>query len=919
MTVPRREPGVAPASAPTSRTNSAQAVPKVSSNTKSSKVRSKLAAENGNGKVVDGDDSLKKKGKQKGKPKKQGKKRKRTLYSTSYLDLLFRYLLLFFTIYSLSVCPSDNSLDSPICRGLSIYRKLVLDPYVLPPLNSAYHTIITHPSVAPKIEQARPVVEKVLFVADKVVEKATPVVRSGVAVWKARVVPQWEGRIVPLYERHVVPRVRYYIEPYIAQIESYLAPYIDTFNSKVYAPSSASLSHYHRLAQPYIHTFALKTHEYALEAYRLARIAYAKSAPVVREAWVRAEPVRVWIAGKVGEGVGQVGVLRRRWVDPQVERIWEAVVELSGTERKGEPVFRTQSPGHKVNEGTTEERLSKVEAEPVPVVEDLKPEETASASVIETVESVTEKAKETPVEVVFASVKSVIEEATSFAGSSASGAVPAEEPTPSSVTSSSSSSVAQEPVPTQVSVPVSVDSSVVADAPEGTTAPLTEEAEEVEGGTIDLDLLSEDEESDLLALLGLSPSSNSNSASSSSSSPSSSGYTSPTIIDVDPELGAATAYAAPPSPDDLTEEDRKRLRMERSDRMRADVTKRTGVWEARLEDGIRVGYGRVVAALEKTRKEAVRDLKSKSAGAGGEKIRGSVEGLVGEAERLVGGAEKWLKKEERKRKREGIEGEEGRAMWEMVVEKVEEKWVGRVGEVEEEVNVWFGGWTGKEADEVNNIIREVRSIAERAQGDIGLDYSWLEDVTYKDWQRYHDLIRRTDNFTADAIALQDGSHPSASPNPVLAALEDLEEEVKDVIAGFETRLRRVKIGGEKVFGSSSSSSSASSEPSSSSSAEFPESTSSVEEGIEAEAEEAVEKIEKGDVEEPVASILPIEPEPEVAQGVLGSGAGVIGRGKKEVEEAMGRAEVFGEGASKFVKSKSGEAKEAVKTHAADEL
>lgn len=152
---------------------------------------------------------------------------------------------------------------------------------------------------------------------------------------------------------------------------------------------------------------------------------------------------------------------------------------------------------------------------------------------------------------------------------------------------------------------------------------------------------------------------------------------------------------------------------------------------------------------------------------------------------------------------------------------------------------------------------------------------------------------------------------------MLAALEDLEEEVKDVIAGFETRLRRVKIGGKKVFGSSSSSSAASSEPSSSSSAEFPESTSSVEEGIEAEAEEAVEKIEKGDVEEPLASILPIEP--EIAQGVLGSGAGVIGRGKKEVEEAMERAEVFGEGASKFVKSKGGEAKEAVKTHAADEL
>ena len=35
----------------------------------------------------------------------------------------------------------------------------------------------------------------------------------------------------------------------------------------------------------------------------------------------------------------------------------------------------------------------------------------------------------------------------------------------------------------------------------------------------------------------------------------------------------------------------------------------------------------------------------------------------------------------------------------------------------------------------------MKSLAERAQADIGLDYAWLEDVTYADWQRYHDLIR----------------------------------------------------------------------------------------------------------------------------------------------------------------------------------
>ena len=31
-------------------------------------------------------------------------------------------------------------------------------------------------------------------------------------------------------------------------------------------------------------------------------------------------------------------------------------------------------------------------------------------------------------------------------------------------------------------------------------------------------------------------------------------------------------------------------------------------------------------------------------------------------------------------------------------------------------------------------------MADKAQADLGLDYAWLEDVTYMDWRRYHDLM-----------------------------------------------------------------------------------------------------------------------------------------------------------------------------------
>ena len=34
----------------------------------------------------------------------------------------------------------------------------------------------------------------------------------------------------------------------------------------------------------------------------------------------------------------------------------------------------------------------------------------------------------------------------------------------------------------------------------------------------------------------------------------------------------------------------------------------------------------------------------------------------------------------------------------------------------------------------------MRAVAEKAQGDMAMDYAYLDDVTYLDWQRYHALM-----------------------------------------------------------------------------------------------------------------------------------------------------------------------------------
>lgn len=160
-------------------------------------------------------------------------------------------------------------------------------------------------------------------------------------------------------------------------------------------------------------------------------------------------------------------------------------------------------------------------------------------------------------------------------------------------------------------------------------------------------------------------------------------------------------------------------------------------------------------------------------------------------------------------------------------------------------------------------------MAEHAQGDIGLDYAYLDDVTYHDWQRYHDLIRSksttnvqrrdvslmrfagSENFTVHAQSIQDGTHPSPPINPVGPAIKELQDEVEDVIHGFNARLRTIKRSGARAFGT-------------------PE--------------------EEADEEDGSASILPIE-EPEQTESPADIGVPeevVIGRGKEEVEAVLNR-------------------------------
>ncbi|KAI0316770.1 hypothetical protein OF83DRAFT_1125077 [Amylostereum chailletii] len=702
MVVTRRAP-----TAPATRSNSSQAVPRASAKTRVSNLSHapEQSSPLANGKSKDEGDieeSLAKKyRREKPKPKQGGKKRKGR--KSSLADSLLRYLLLFFTIYSLSVCPSDAELKSPVCRGLSEYRRFVLEPYLLP----TFHAVVSHPSIAPHVERARPY-------ADRAIQIAAPVVQRAQVEFNTRVAPQWNKLVVPQYYRYVVPQYHNYVTPQIRRVEALVEPYRSAAEQKYEQHlgrhvrfARSTLVHYEQVAEPYTQV-----------VLKVAETPVAVPEPT-------AEPETV--------------------AKPTLSSSTLAVSDA------------TPTPGTPI----TEESIA-----PVPV---------------ETVIS--------PVE----DSESEVQDAESE---------PSSEPTPAAV-----------PQPEEVVEPT--------EGFDALSEPVAETAEVPSSSSKPF----EDPDLDAFyAELGLS----------------------------DEEM-PVTSFE-PPAPREtpaLTPEEEEELKRKQAAivaEKRAVLLARHIKWEDELDALVKEQKKTLRKTIVNMRKVAVQELKAN------EDIKTSIDNLVEEAERYLKGAEAYLnnlKKETRK-------DDEKSGLWDRVLEKVQTKFSTRLTETEELVNGWYQSRMDLEIQEVSQAITTVKDVAETAQADIGIDYVWLDDVSYGDWQRYHDLVRRAENFAEDSMAMQNGTHPSPPANPVLSALEELESEVEDVVMGFQTRLRRIRRSGERIFGV------------------LPPET------------EEDQEIEAAD---PEVSILPIVDDeghpaaPEAANPGL-----LVGRSKEEVEQAFARAE-----------------------------
>ncbi|OAX41027.1 hypothetical protein K503DRAFT_768024 [Rhizopogon vinicolor AM-OR11-026] len=756
------------------------------------------------------------------KSRKSGKKKRKFLQSL--FDFLTKLLLLTFTIYTFSVCPHDEHLKSPICRGLSEYKRIVLDPYVVPPLQAA----LAHPSIAPYVDRATEVTSPIILrtqtewnrhfipqwekhVVPAWNNRLIPAFNAHVVPqWEKRVVTQWQKRVVPQYEKHVAPQLNKF-EPYAARAESFVEQAEATYTTRI-APhvrtAIYNLQRWQQQAHPHILIAAQKSHDY-YHAAKPHAVTFAKR--IVAEM----QRALLFLRGQ-----------RRIFVDPHVAKLWEKVKALS----RGSPAtpMSTFAPSDATDFPSPELDISEtLEMEPThasptsptpshsPIVKMDPPHVEAAESPAETGVLPNEDVMiTTDIEEPTASVSP-----THFTANSATTPVQTLESASSIISeSASAASSAISAVTDELS------SSIASAAPTGPIPSATSSPAHI-GDDDEIDI------SAFYAELGLD----------------------------EPLAPSQSQEQVPLTPPESEEERAERLRRiaEETARKRADIEARHSNWEAELQSQIEINRSTLKQKLEAIRSGAAAEL------AEAPEIRDAIESLVADAEKYIKGAEVYLKN----LKAESRKNDEKMSLWERVLDKVGVKFSERLGVVEAIVNTWYGVILDQELREVSFVTAQVREVAEKAQVDLGLDYAWLEEVTYSDWQRYHSLIDASENFTQEVNSMQNGTHAlSPVDNPIIPIFEDLESEVQDVVIGFETRLRRIKRDGERAFNS-----------------------------IQKDEEKGTTAADLEPGVEPEVSILPIPEEGASAQDRVPPV--VIGRSKEEVLEALGKVEPLHEASS----------------------
>ncbi|KAG5641429.1 hypothetical protein DXG03_005245 [Asterophora parasitica] len=786
-------------------------------------------------------------------PKPVLAKRKPKPTGTSFSRRLFLFLISIFSVYALTVCRNDFPRSSPVCKSLDLYRSHILDPYILPPL----HTLVEHtkPHLAPLepyVATVKPYASSTIqFTRTQIVPRVSVAASFAAAQYTSHIHPRvrwffidqyWNGIIKPIYFKGPHPFLEAQSRPYRLYYHRFLVPFAQ--KSAVQAQIT-----YIRV-RPHAIAYSKIARSQACNAYKAVK-------PRVLSVYARVRPHAVVVLDRVKVqavlAAGKAGDARRQFVDPHIRRIWEKVAETT---------LASSSPGLETIVATPTPEATQASAEEPTV------DAASSSALTETVES-TPAATSAIASVVEPEPEPTPEETPASTPTASSASTPVtssqEASTPSPAVEETqqghqaaipppSAPVAESPIPVEETAAESAAFIVAAslhasaaDVPEPNPSAVSEPEPQL------------DDVDDFLKDIGLDDSADQV----------------PPIDATAPDAADAPQAEAPVYGDaEPSQEERLALTAQK----RADITGRHVRWQSDLNALVEAQATALRDILTQLRSESISELKNW----GPESKSGKPQGVLGdveeEATRLVRGVEGYLKGVEEKAKKAGgkLEGEgqaSERKKWDKVIEKVEERFAEKVRNVQKEVHDWFVGKKEKEVEQVNVAAATVKSFAERAQADIGLDYAWLDDVTYHDWQKYHDLMRTSENFTTRASTLQAAVDPKGT-DILIDALNDLEEEVNDVVDGFNVLLNGVRRRAEGPGGVFT-----------------PYFDSEFHKDKESREQHEEKKGEEKEKEDEQVSILPIEPQPTgEAEPKIGGAIGVedilLGRSKEEVEAKL---------------------------------
>ncbi|KAF9650112.1 hypothetical protein BDM02DRAFT_1514412 [Thelephora ganbajun] len=506
----------------------------------------------------------------------------------------------------------------------------------------------------------------------------------------ATTISKFSTHVVPEWNDRIVPQYHAYVAPHVQNVLSYLDPHLAVVRTE-----------YERYLAPYLRASAAtawklqeQVQPYVILAWYKSVDGYRYVKPYARPAWDRFKDAVLRI-------LAYLAVYRRRFVDPHVAQMWAKIKELSGDKVvpttpepaiTPEPVPTADSPAE---ESSTVAIISAEEDtySPVPVSTPTPPP---------TLNNDGKLSPETP------RVTTATPGVVNIMGDGPTDPVditvlvepnvspPQEEEPQISIVVASAN---QKPVPAMPPVE-ETPTSTPTRAPKQ-AIPITPEDED--------DLYS---------------------------------FSTEIGLDLDePEDVPVVEEGVPLTPPEESDEEREarlKAKAEETAWKRKEITDRHTDWEYQLEDLKREQMEIFKLALHNVRRNAAKGLKKDS------DVQRAIDELAADGDKYLRGAENYLKNLIKEKKKQ-----DKSALWERVAQKVKDKFEKRLDEADRKVGDWYNVIAANEEKLVEKATTAVAELAEKAQADIGLDYSWLDDVTTDDWVRYHDLMRSSDSFRSE--------------------------------------------------------------------------------------------------------------------------------------------------------------------------